>query len=111
MSTKNFILMSLVAVALYSCATITQIGDLNMISKRNIDSDFNYELLSTYAGGSKKELKKSKAVNIEEAVDQTVRKIAGGEFVMNAKIYKIEKQSNTYFAVEGDVWGKKRKNV
>ena len=109
MNTKKFILMSLVAIIFYSCATITQIGDLNMISKRNIDSDFNYELISTYAGGSKKELKKSKATNIEEAVDQTVRKVAGGEFVMNAKIYKIEKRFNTYFAVEGDIWGKKEK--
>jgi hypothetical protein len=75
-----------------------------MISNRNIDTKLNYEVISTYSGGSKRELKKSKAKTIEEAIDQTVRKIPGGEFLMNVKIYIIKGQ---YIAVVGDVWGVK----
>jgi len=73
-----------------------------MISNRNVDPTLNYQIITTYSGGSKKELKKTKAEYIEDAIDQTVKKIPGGEFIMNAKIYLV---NNKYFAVEGDVWG------
>ncbi len=63
--------------------------------------------ITTYSGASEKELKKSKALSIEDAVDKTVRKIPGGEFLMNVKIYSIiHSKDEQYFAVEGDVWGK-----
>lgn len=75
-----------------------------MISNRNVDPKLNYEVLSTYSGGAKKELKKSKSLSIEEAIDNTVRKVPGGEFLMNAKVYLIK---GAYIAVEGDVWGVK----
>lgn len=74
-----------------------------MISNRNVEAKLDYSLISSYFGGSEKELKKTRATSIEDAVDQTVRKIPGGEFLMNAKLYIV---NNTYFAVEGDVWGK-----
>jgi len=51
-----------------------------------------------------KELKKSKALLVEEAVNQTVKKIPGGEFLMNVKLYQVK---GNRFAVEGDVWGVK----
>ena len=41
-------------------------------------------------------------MTIQDAVDATVRKIPGGEYIMNAKIYLV---NSTYLAVEGDVWG------
>ena len=91
------------AIILTSCMSVKQIGKVNMISNRNIDPNLKYERISTYSGGSKKELKKSKTKTIEDAIDQTVRKVPGGEFLMNAKIYYVKDQ---YFAVEGDVWGK-----
>lgn len=73
-----------------------------MISNRNVDTKLEYKLLSAYSGGGKKEILKSKAKTIEQALDQTVKKVAGGEFLMNAKIYLVKKK---YYAVEGDVWG------
>ncbi|MGV3631734.1 MAG: hypothetical protein ACO1O6_11045 [Bacteroidota bacterium] len=100
---KNWLNIFLLT-SLVSCTSVKQVGKVNMISNRNVDPQSNYEVLATYSGGSKKELKKTKAKNIEDAIDQTVRKIPGGEFLLNAKIYSVNGQ---YFAVEGDVWGKK----
>lgn len=78
-----------------------------MISTRNIDSHVEYKLLTTYSGGSEKDLKKSKAKTIQQAIDETVRRTVGGEYLMNAKIYLVD---NLYYAVEGDVWGKEGKD-
>ena len=97
----------LIAFVLPSCISVKEVGKVNMISNRNVSMKTDYALLSSYSGGSKAELKKSKAENIEQAVDQTVRKVAGGEFLMNAKInlvyHKIS--GKAFFAVEGDVYG------
>ena len=65
------------------------IGQVNMISTRNVDMSRKYEPLSTYAGGSQEELKAARADKIEDAVNVTVQKIPGGEFIMNAKIYMV----------------------
>lgn len=100
MKTK-FLFIALIAL-ISSCTSVKQIGKVNMVSNRNVDTKLNYEAITTYSGGSKKELKKSRAITIEDAVDKTVRKVAGGEFLMNAKIYLID---GMYIAVEGDVWG------
>ena len=75
-----------------------------MISNRNVDSNLDYGLIASYSGGTKRELKKSRALTVEDAVDQTVRKVPEGEFLMNSKVYLVK---NKYFAVEGDVWGVK----
>ena len=91
-----------VVIILTGCASVKQIGDINMISNRNIDHEIEYKVITTYSGGSKKELKKSKATSMQAALDQTVRKVPGGEYLMNAKIYLIK---GKYIAVEGDVWG------
>lgn len=56
-------------------------------------------------GASKKELKKSTAQTIEDAVDATVRNTAGGEFLKNVKLYSVQNGSKMSFAVEGDIWG------
>lgn len=92
----------LFAVLFTACTSVNQIGKVNMISNRNVNPELKYEVITTYSGGSKKEFKKSRATSIEDAIDQTVRKVPGGEFVMNAKIYLVK---GKYIAVEGDVWG------
>ena len=97
----NLILLSIILIG-SSCISFREIGKINMISNRNIERSLEYKLLTTYSGGSLHELKKSKAPNIQEAVDQTVKKIPGGEFLMNVKVYLV---NDKYFAVEGDVWG------
>lgn len=53
-------------------------------------------------GAGDREIRKTKAKTIEDAVDQTVKSTPGGEFLKNVKIYRTNKN---LFAVEGDVWG------
>lgn len=101
MKTINTIIL-VAAIALTSCTRYKQIGKVNMISNRNIDNSLKYQVLTTYSGGNKHEIKKSRAVTIEDAIDQTVKKVPGGEYLMNAKIYLV---NTKYLAVEGDVWG------
>ena len=95
-----------------SCISVKEVGKVNMISNRNVSMKTDYGLLASYSGGSKSELKKSKAENIEQAIDQTVRKVPGGEFLMNAKINIVYHRvsGKAFFAVEGDVYGLKSAN-
>lgn len=84
-----------------------------MIANRNIDSKADYVLLRPYSGGNiEAEIKKSRFATMDEAIDNTVKMVAGGEFLKNVKIYMIKVSSsnkedtpNYYFAVEGDIWG------
>ncbi len=112
--------LSLMAISLVvaSCTTSVKIiGSVNMLSHRNVNPKLEYQVLSTYAGGSPKERKQSRAVTIEDAVDQTVKKVAGGEFLMNAKVYLVKtprkhkdlegNKTNLFYFCEGDVWGSK----
>ena len=101
---KKVIYLMLLAVLFSGCSTlkVKQIGKMNMVSNRNVNPSVQYQLISTYTGGSKSELRQSTAKTIDEAVDQTVKKVPGGEFLMNVKIFAID---STYYAVEGDVWG------
>lgn len=93
---------------LSACLHVRPIGRVNMISTRNIDEGKEYVLLKSYAGGSKKELKKSRGKSINDAVDNTVRSVPNGEYLMNVKIYRVSGfWRKTYYAVEGDVWGRK----
>lgn len=100
--------ISIVSLFLTSCISVKQIGSVNMISTRNIDPNLKYKAISTYSGGSKKELKKTRATNIQDAINQTVKKVTGGDFLMNVKIYLVNKK---YIAVEGDVWGSSTEEI
>jgi hypothetical protein len=107
---KNIIIFSASTLALLSsCSTVIDLGKLNMISNRNIDSQTEYALIKNYAGGSPKEikkaLKKTKAITLDAAVDETVRNVAGGEFLKNVKVYGVKKKDKMFLLVEGDVWG------
>jgi len=107
---KNIIILSAIALmSLTSCFKVVDLGKLNMISDRNIDSKGDYVLIKNYAGGSNKEikkaLKKTKATTLDAAVDETVRNVAGGEFLKNVKVYGVKKKDKMFLVVEGDVWG------
>ena len=97
------------SLALTGCFSVVQLGKLNMISNRNIESKADYVLLKNYAGGDlkeiKKALKKTRATTLDQAVDETVRNVAGGEFLKNVKVYGVKKKEKMYLFVEGDVWG------
>lgn len=87
---------------LSSCAgvKVTQIGKLNMISNRNVDSKSDYTLLKNYMGASNKEIKKAKATTLEDAIDETVRNTSGGEFLKNVKVYLVQSKKNMYYALK-----------
>jgi hypothetical protein len=99
---KKATMVLAIAAMLTSCMSSKQIGKLNMISNRNVDSKMDYVLIKNYVGGSKKELKRYKGKTIEEAIDKVVKATPGGEFLKNVKLYVIDSK---YYAVEGDVWG------
>lgn len=105
-------MLVLSAFIMTSCAKIYPLGDLNVISTRNVDVDgtTKYKQMKTYAGTSKKEKKKSRSKDIEEAVNVAVKSVPGGEYLTNSKLYVIYrpiKPASKKFAyiVEGDVWG------
>ncbi len=106
MKNLSIFAIALMIITVSSCTTVQRVGDLNMVSNRNVDSQTNYVLIKNYVGGSKKELKKARYTSMEDAVDAVVRTTTGGEFMKNAKVYLIRKgDKKVYFAVEGDVWG------
>lgn len=104
---SKFTLIALVVgiISIQSCTTVKQIGDINMLSSRNIENNMNYVLLRSYMGGNKKEIRRSVKLEIttlQDAVNKVVKETPGGEFLKNVKIYLVDKK---YISVEGDVWG------
>ena len=67
---KNFknLMFLTIPILIYGCSntTVKQIGKVNMISNRNVNTEFNYKPIKTYAGMSKKELNRIKNESIEE---------------------------------------------
>ena len=105
------ILIGIVAITLSftSCFTVKQIGQLTMISNRNIDHNQNYELLRGYVGSTDAERKKSRATTLQQAIDEAVQKVPGGEYMMNVRMYEIlYGKKRQYYSVDGDVWGIKQ---
>lgn len=110
---KKIIIPIVTALLFSSCVKITKIGQLNMVSNRNIDSNKEYVMLQKNAELSKKEKKKAKAEDMTEAIDNLVKKDPNGEYLMNARIYLVY---HTYiffgrynYVAEGDIYGSKTK--
>lgn len=89
-------------VFMSGCTSVELIGEVNMISNRNVDTKTEYTRLTSYSGGSKRQIKNARSESINDAVAKTVKETPGGEYLMNAKIYFVK---GKYYAVEGDVWG------
>lgn len=98
----KYIFLSATIALLASCTSFKQVGSVNMISTRNVENGADYTLIRSYMGASKKELKKTRATTLDEAINDVVKNTPGGEHLRNVKIYLV---NGTYFAVEGDVWG------
>jgi hypothetical protein len=115
MNNLKLALPILFSISLSSCWV--RLGDLNMISNRNINTKTEYvELKRTVTAKSSKRTTYSQSTNgwtgeknysennvspLEQAVDNCVRKIPGGEYLMNATIEKKGKK----YRVTADVWG------
>jgi hypothetical protein len=98
---KTLLSIVLSTLLLVGCSSVKMVGDVNMLSTRNVDSNVNYELIKTGTDDSKTAFRKTKATNIDQAVNNLVLDVPGGEFVKNVKIYTDGKK----WAVIGDVWG------
>jgi len=110
----NITLFSALAFFLSSCRAtmvVTPMGELNMVSTRNISKSENYEALKTYAGVSSsdinnalsksrkgyipkksqifKEIMKFKGKTLNEAVDNVVKSQVGGDYLMNARLFLV----------------------
>mgnify|MGYP001577329905 CR=1 FL=1 len=112
---KKTILISIaLSTCLTACVSVKDVGQLTMVANRNIETSQKYQQIQKYATLDKKEMKKTRASSIQAAVDEVVKKVDGGEYLMNVKIYQIMhsrygQQPAMYYAVEGDVWGIKPK--
>lgn len=109
---KVFIVPMWVMITLLSsCVSIKEIGHVNVLSTRNTElGDVKYARIATYAGESQQELKKSRAVTIDEAINSTIRQYPGGEFMTNVKIWLITNGKKNFFAVSGDIYGRENEN-
>ncbi len=93
---------------LTSCSFgLRKIGDLNLVSNRNIDFNQDYELIRSYAGSDskkevKKEIKKMRSETLEDAINYTLKNTPGGEILTNVNIYMVR---HKYYVVHGDVYG------
>lgn len=81
---------------------------MKLLYNHPIKHGIKYEQLSVATGSDKKDIKKSEAVVIDSAINQLLRKVPGGCYIANAKIYVVKKH---YLAVSGDVWGIKPQPV
>ncbi|MCS7029820.1 MAG: hypothetical protein NZ519_13760 [Bacteroidia bacterium] len=103
MKTKNFVKWCLLALPvsfLISGCGWTRIGELTMVSTRNVDSKADYKLIKKYAVGKAKS-KDNQA--LKTAIEECVKTEKDGEFLKNVKIYI--KNNGRKVKVEGDIWG------
>lgn len=95
---------------LSSCTSAKLVGELNMVSTRNVENT-EYVLIKSYEGATKRQLKKSRAEDLNQAIDATVQNTPGGEYLKNAKVFLVETLTGTFYAVQGDVWGLKNATI
>ena len=96
---KNTILLISLAFITLSCG-YKRMGDLTMISNRNVDKSANYVLL---ARDVEQKIKTRKKDYLELAIDEAVQSVEGGEYIMNVKLYI--KRNGKKIKIQGDVWG------
>lgn len=88
------------ALLLASCSPYQRIGNMTMLSTRNVDSSVKYQPLLR---GVEAEAKMRNDDALQEAVDLAVAKAPGGEYLMNVAVYV--KENGRKVKVRGDVWG------
>ena len=86
-----------------------RIGDLTMISNRNIDSSKEYVLIEKNSDGVGKIKKSANSQGALEIAIEDATEEYDGEYLMNAKIYV--KGNGRRIKVEGDVWGFKSTTI
>lgn len=95
---KNLLLL-IGVIVFASCSQYQRIGDLTIISNRNINTNENYVLIKR---GVEAKAKMKNDDALENAIDN-LADAYNGEYIMNAKIYV--KDNGKKIKVVGDVWG------
>jgi hypothetical protein len=104
-----FLLVALVA-ALTGCVSVKNVGDLNLISAKNINMDApGVSLLASSQTMSRREIKKTASANtLEAAVTEATDKVPGGVCLGNVQVYYVSRVwRKDCFVVQADVWGTK----
>ncbi len=100
---KKLLVCSAIALGfLSSSCKYTKIGDVTVVSTRNFESKGEYTELARYVRAKGKP--RDGMFALENAIDNAVRSVPGGEFMKNCKI----SVRNEKVRVEGDVWGHKK---
>lgn len=105
MKKSGILLMTFTVLSLSSCIGYRRMGDLTMISNRNVNSNQNYVLLKRDV---EVKIRTKKKDFMEIAIDEIVSSVQGGEYLMNTKLFL--KKNGKKFKLVGDVWGVKLKN-
>ncbi len=100
-------LLFLAIILMSSGCAFQRIGDLTMISNRNVDADKEYFLIKRNVEGKAK-MKNNDA--LELAVDNATS-TCDGEFMKNVIVFVKSNGRNTKVKVVGDVWGDKNTHV
>jgi hypothetical protein len=99
MKRRNIFSILIFTIVCTSCG-FTRIGDLTMVSCRNIDSNTDYKLIKKYVEGT---AKSNSGDALQAAINDAIKQVPDGEFLKNAVIYI--KKNGKKVKVEGDVWG------
>lgn len=100
MKIHSKLLIGLIITATNTGCKYQRIGDLTMISSRNIDTQTEYTLIQKYATGK---AKSSRGDALQQAIDNAVKISPTGEFLKNVRIYT--RSNGKIIKVEGDIWG------
>jgi len=98
---KKLLFLSMLVL---SGCSFQRIGNLTMVSTRNIDTSTNYVELKRNVSGTSK-MRKGDA--LQEAIDEAVNSVPGGEYLMNTVVYV---KDNRIVKVTGDVYGRANPN-
>ena len=102
---KHILFFGFIIFIVTGCGSYERIGDLTMISNRNVDSDKEYVLIKRDVES------KAKAKNNDplEIAIYNITESYKGEYLKNVKIYL--KSNGKKLKVKGDVWGLKSTRV
>lgn len=100
---KKTLLISFLSLGILSTSCkYTKIGDVTVVSTRNFESKAEYVEIARYVRAKGKAKRGTFA--LENAIDNAVKSVPGGEFMKNCKV----SVRNDKVKVEGDVWGYKK---
>lgn len=93
-------ILFLVTTTILMSGCYYRIGDLTMVSTRNIDSETDYVLIQKYVVAT---AKSKQGDALQTAIDNAVKETQDGEYLKNVRVYV--KNNGKKVKVEGDVWG------